>query len=106
MFGRIAARLSPARLAPAAAGVTLLQSAQASHCASAGGGSSPLDLLPSSIPPITPLQLQLAGVSGFAGYTAGFAIKRAFRVAIFTTGVCFMGLQASSRLSNLILQGP
>lgn len=50
--------------------------------------------LPAGLPgDITSLQLQLAGVSGFAGYTAGFAIKRTFRIVVFTTGVIFMGLQ-------------
>ena len=39
------------------------------------------------------LQVQVLGVSGLTGYTAGFALKRAFKVFIFTTGCMFMGLQ-------------
>ena len=37
--------------------------------------------------------MQMAGVSGLTGYTAGFAAKRAFRVFVFTGGVIFIGLQ-------------
>lgn len=99
MIGRLLRPVSRLRLSAAVAGASLapavLQSPQPSYCATeSGGGSSPLRLaLPDGLPEITPLQLQFAGVSGLAGYTAGYAIKRAFRVVIFTTGVCFMGLQ-------------
>ncbi|KAG8460682.1 hypothetical protein KFE25_011457 [Diacronema lutheri] len=33
------------------------------------------------------------GVGGFAGYAAGFALKRAAQVVIFTTGCLFIGMQ-------------
>ena len=33
------------------------------------------------------------GVGGFAGYAAGFAIKRAAQVVVFTTGCLFIGMQ-------------
>ena len=39
-------------------------------------------------------QLQMFGVSGFTGYTAGFAFKRAFKVFFLTFGCCFIGLQS------------
>ena len=37
--------------------------------------------------------MQMMGVSGLTGYTAGFAVKRAFKVFIFTGGCIFIGLQ-------------
>ncbi len=52
-----------------------------------------LSSLLGSSPQLSTAQLQLAGVSGLSGYTAGFAIKRTFRVLVFTTGCIFVGLQ-------------
>ena len=56
------------------------------------------DLMPSTLPlgplgEMTGVQAQVAGVSGITGYTAGFALKRTFKVFVFTTGCIFMGLQ-------------
>lgn len=45
------------------------------------------------LPDVTGLQLQMAGVSGLTGYTAGFAVKRTFKVFVFTSGCIFLGLQ-------------
>ena len=55
-------------------------------------------MLPGSLPlppigDLSGLQLQMLGVSGLTGYTAGFALKRTFKVFVFTTGCIFMGLQ-------------
>ena len=36
----------------------------------------------------------MLGVSGLTGYTAGFAVKRTFKVFIFTAGCIFIGLQS------------
>ena len=34
------------------------------------------------------------GVSGLTGYTAGYAIKRTFKVFVFTAGCIFLGLKS------------
>lgn len=39
-------------------------------------------------------QMQMFGVSGFTGYTAGYAFKRAFKVFFLSFGCCFIGLQS------------
>ena len=83
-----------ARSVVAAAVLTpaLLPPTRLSLCADAQ--PSPLDIpFPASLSEMSALQLQLTGVSGFTGYTAGYALKRTFRVFVFTTGVIFMGLQ-------------
>lgn len=42
---------------------------------------------------VKPEYLTECGVGGFAGYAAGFALKRAAQVVIFTTGCLFIGMQ-------------
>lgn len=60
---------------------------------SCAGANTPPTILPAGITDISPLQLQVAGVSGVTGYTVGFAAKRAFRVFVFTAGCACAGLQ-------------
>ena len=120
LFGRCLLRAGNIMMRPTAiaSGLTvssmLLAPASPSLCAAAAASplqppngnspSSPLgplaDLIPTSLPgplsgmvDLSPLQLQVLGVSGLTGYTAGFALKRAFRVFVFTSGCIFMGLQ-------------
>jgi uncharacterized membrane protein (Fun14 family) len=121
LFGRCLLRAGNIMLRPTAiaSGLTvssmMLAPASPSLCAAAAASppqppngnpsaSSPLgplaDFLPASLPgplsgmvDLSPLQLQVLGVSGLTGYTAGFALKRAFRVFVFTSGCIFMGLQ-------------
>lgn len=120
LLGRCLLRAGNALMRPTAiaSGLTvssmLLAPSSPSLCAAAAASppqppngnssSSPLgplaDLIPTSLPEplagmvdMSPLQFQVLGVSGLTGYTAGFALKRAFRVFVFTSGCIFMGLQ-------------
>jgi uncharacterized membrane protein (Fun14 family) len=67
--------------------------------ASASMASSPTWCAPAQSSPDALMALFKAeyvtelGVGGFAGYAAGFAIKRAAQVVVFTTGCLFIGMQ-------------
>ena len=92
---RAAMKIRPMARALPAAGLTLvpaLLAPQPAHCAAASSTGLPAGL-PAGLPDISTLQLQVVGVSGVTGYTAGYAAKRAFKVFIFTSGCIFMGLQ-------------
>jgi len=64
--------------------------------ASGGGiGGMSFPTLPQGFPQdVSALQLEVLGISGLTGYTTGYAIKKAFKVLVFTSGVIAMGLQA------------
>ena len=84
-------RLAAGATGGSALAAALLQQPAPSRCANAAAASgSPL---PTSIGDVSALQMQMAGVSGLTGYTAGFAAKRAFRVFVFTAGCVVAGLQ-------------
>ena len=88
----------PVRLAGLASAPLALCARPPSACAadsSKSSGSGVGTLLESTpLGSVTAGQMQLLGVSGISGYTAGFAVKRTFRVLIFTTGCIFIGLQS------------
>ena len=91
-------RLLAAGASAAATSLAAGVSSSPSACASTGGGlgmPTPSTLgLPTSMSDVSALQLEVFGVSGLTGYTAGYAVKRTFRVAVFTAGTIFIGLQA------------
>jgi uncharacterized membrane protein (Fun14 family) len=105
MFGRFF-RPALLRSAAAAGGFALLPpSLSPSHCAPTTKDSAQQQQqqeasastslgLPLNLGDMSGLQVQMRGVSGLTGYTAGYAIKRTFKVFLFTSGCIFMGLQS------------
>ena len=102
MIGRFG---SAARLAAVRARAPLLSSAAATAamsslaapptaCAPAVADGGPLAGLSFNPMDLSALQVQMLTVSGLTGYTAGFAVKRTFKVFIFTAGCIFIGLQS------------
>ena len=76
-------------------GPALLETRAPSRCDGGGGLSLPGGggfTLPTDWD-LSPLQLEVAGVSGLTGFTAGYAAKRTFKVFAFTAGCIFSGLQ-------------
>ena len=97
MFARrlLAASRRPL-LAATSAAVSAGGASACAACAAApgdAGGAMPMGL-PTGLPDVSALQVQMLGVSGLTGYTAGYAVKRTFKVFVFTTGCIFMGLQS------------
>lgn len=78
----------------ATGGVALASLSHASTATASCAPSPTTPLVPTSITDISSLELQMLGVSALTGYTAGFAVKRTFRVFVFTTGCIFVGLQS------------
>jgi len=94
--GRPLSVASAASASAIAIGSAVSQTPAACASASSGsGGGGVTDMLSGfpGVADVSALQMQMLGVSGVSGYTAGFAIKRAFKVLVFTTGCIFMGLQ-------------